>query len=156
MTWAEIAFAALAILSLLGWNAHSRIARRALDLNDKFIERLNDAECRVSAMHRRAQRAESEAIKGARTALGQSQRAEWWRSEAKRLGWPKKARKKAGQPTATADRNFCWKPDHDGPVYDVWGRPGAKHHEACLLDQGHDGPCRGQTRVRPEDKEGAS
>lgn len=38
-------------------------------------------------IHRRAQRAESETAKARREAIGQRKRADWWKSEAKRLGW---------------------------------------------------------------------
>ena len=42
---------------------------------------------RLSNMHRRAQSAESRVAGWCREAIGQRKRADWWRSEAKRLGW---------------------------------------------------------------------
>lgn len=41
----------------------------------------------VARIHRRAQRAESATAAARREAVGQRKRADWWRSEAKRLGW---------------------------------------------------------------------
>lgn len=43
----------------------------------------------MSKLHRRAQRAESATAAARREAVGQRKRADWWRSEAKRLGWTK-------------------------------------------------------------------
>lgn len=47
----------------------------------------DEARAKLTAMHRRAQRAESATASARREAIGQWKRADWWRREAKRLGW---------------------------------------------------------------------
>jgi hypothetical protein len=47
----------------------------------------DEARAKIAEMHRRAQRAERATAAARREAIGQRRRADWWRSEAKRLGW---------------------------------------------------------------------
>lgn len=57
---------------------------------------------KLAAMHRRAQRAESATADARREAIGQRKRADWWRREAKRLGWTPDYPELREEPTSDA------------------------------------------------------
>lgn len=74
-------------------DAERRLAEvgRELSIKDAQIAEmrraLGEKLAKLSNMHRRAQRAESATAAARREAIGQRMRADWWRCEAKRLGW---------------------------------------------------------------------
>jgi len=73
--------------------------------NDRDEARAKLAEfsrAKLAAMHRRAQRAESATADARREAIGQRKRADWWRREAKRLGWTPDYPELREEPTSDA------------------------------------------------------
>lgn len=77
---------ALACVFLLGRRSRDRdvLVARMWWLREEHVLAQETAARRF---HRRAQRAESATAKARREAIGQRRRADWWRAEAKRLGW---------------------------------------------------------------------
>lgn len=59
----------------------------AAKLTKQTTDIVNAWKRKSASFHRREQRRESEACRLRRDLRGQILRAEWWRSEAKRLGW---------------------------------------------------------------------
>lgn len=89
-----ILVAIIAAAATFFWTVCAYQLRKALDLNEECLatidEMLGESEKWrnvASQYHRRAQSAESRAIAAEKRERGQFARADWWRSEAHRLGW---------------------------------------------------------------------